>query len=227
MPIERFPSVPAKSEITLTARNEPRPPRFLFFDNNHLVQLQSDWYAYNWRKTPFKPDYERYESGRSRFKTYLAKLRTFLREELSAEFQPKQGEVTYVNHIPVSSLEGDPGPLGMLLNDVQPRAGQYLPEPRYANASWGYDIRNSTKYAAVSTSFKYAPRLTSKSGHATRNTKFDPAPRVANLHLAISTGVLKLPRSRGREWIVRGFQDVTTSSNTRDVGVIDKREALT
>ena len=205
MPIERFPSVPAKSEITLTARNEPRPPRFLFFNNNHLVQLQSDWYAYNWRKTPFKPDYERYESGRSRFKTYLAKLRTFLREELSAEFQPKQGEVTYVNHIPVSSLEGDPGPLGMLLNDVRPRAGQYLPEPRYANASWGYDIQAR----------EVRGRL-----HVTTRTEIDSKSGQPQITLILTArgepssgdidGVLGF-LDHGREWIVRGFQDVTTS----------------
>ena len=82
MPIERVPSVPAKSGVTLTVRNEPRPPRFLFFDDNHLVQLQSDWYAYNWRKTPAKPHYERYESGRTRFKRYLTALSDFLTNEL-------------------------------------------------------------------------------------------------------------------------------------------------
>ena len=49
-------------------------PRFFCSSGSDLVQLQQDWFAYNWRKTPESPDYTRYEKGRAKFAQHLATL---------------------------------------------------------------------------------------------------------------------------------------------------------
>ncbi len=72
VPVERFPPAPPGKELSVTVHVEPPSPRFLFSTDNHLVQIQSDWFAYNWRKTPENPDYGRYEAGRERFEAHLA-----------------------------------------------------------------------------------------------------------------------------------------------------------
>ena len=201
MPIERFPLTPAR-EVSLTLHNEPPPSRFMFHDGNHLVQLQSDWFAYNWRKTKSRPAYERYESGRSRFVRYLSKLSRFLAEEWSTDIQPAQCEVTYVNHISLSALDKHSGTLGTLLNDIQPKAGVYLPQPRYADASWGYDVETSSIRGRL---------------HVTARAEVGPEP---GSQVVLSLTARGAPVSRnvdgilsfldcGREWIVRGFQDIT------------------
>ena len=204
VPIERFPAEPVRREVSLTLRNEPLPPRLLFFDDNHLVQLQQDWYAYNWRKTPARPDYERYEEGRNRFKRYLYMLCDYLTNELSVEFHPKQGEITYVNRIPMSVLREDPGPLGLLLNDIQPAAGNYLPEPYYAEASWGYEFKDD----------KVRGRL-----HITTNREVDQGSGLPLVNLTLTARGIPVSNDvdsilrfldLGREWIVRGFHDITT-----------------
>jgi hypothetical protein len=55
VPVERFPAPPPKEEMSVRLRVGPPPTRFMFSDDNHLVQIQSDWFAYNWRKTPARP----------------------------------------------------------------------------------------------------------------------------------------------------------------------------
>ena len=204
MPIERFPPAPALSGVSLTFSNEPPPPRFFFSDDNHLVQLQSDWFAYNWRKTPNNPTYEHYEAGRDRFETYLSHLQEFIRSQFSTQLLTAQAEVTYVNRIPSADCHDHDGPLGLLLQDIQPSKGEYLPRPHYANASWGYDMQAA----------EILGRL-----HITVRTDVDPnttEPRVI-LSLTVRgsppssdiSGVLKF-LDCGREWIVSGFTDLTT-----------------
>ena len=170
------------------------------------MQLQSDWFAYNWRKTQDNPAYEHYEAGRDRFATYFSLLQDFVRSQLSTELLPAQAEVTYVNHIPAADCDDHSSPLGLLLQDIRPSKGDYLPRPHYTNASWGYDMQ------AVG----IQGRL-----HITVATDIDPNTTQPRIILSLTargspassdaSGVLRL-LDCGREWIVRGFTDLTTST---------------
>ena len=216
MPVERFPSPPAGSGVSLTLNNEPPPPRLLFSDENHLVQLQSDWLAYNWRKTKTNPTYERYEAGRQRFEKYFSELQRFVGSNFSAELLPAQAEVTYMNHIRSADCDDDGGPLGLLLQDIQPSMGHYLPRPQYANASWGYDME------AVG----ILGRL-----HITVRTDRDPDSADPRVVLSLTArgappssdidGVLRF-LDCGREWIVKGFHDLTTSTMHHRWGIRER-----
>ena len=206
MPIERFPSTSVAGGVSLTFRNEPPPPRFFFSDDNHLVQLQSDWFAYNWRKTPNNPTYEHYETGRDRFETYFMHLQEFVQGQLSAHLLPAQAEVTYVNHILSADCDDRDGPLGLLLREMQPSIGEYLPRPQYANASWGYDMQGDEMQGRL---------------HIAVRTDTDPRTTQPRVVLSLTArgspvssdieGVLRF-LDCGREWIVRGFTDITTST---------------
>ena len=206
VPVERFPAPPPREEMSVSLRVEPPPTRFMFSDDNHLVQIQSDWFAYNWRKTPARPDYERYEAGRERFQTYLEQFGAFLDTDLEARLQPVQCEVTYVNHISLPGPIGEAGPLGAILRDVQPTAGAFLPEPHDAEFSCRYEMHDddvvgrlhvSARTAAVdrdSEALQVVLTLTARGAPPSGDT----------------SGVLRF-LDAGRVWIVRGFEDLITS----------------
>ncbi|MCY3952240.1 MAG: TIGR04255 family protein [bacterium] len=206
VPVERFPAPPPREELSVRLRVEPPPTRFMFSDDNHLVQIQSDWFAYNWRKTLARPDYERYEAGRERFQSHLEQFSAFLHEDLEARLQPVQCEITYVNHVALVAPTAGAGPLGAVLRDVQPTVGAYLPEPHHAEFSSQYEMHAedvvgrlhvSARTAAVdrdSDALLVVLALTARG-----------APPSGDL-----SGVVRF-LDAGRVWIVRGFEDLTTS----------------
>lgn len=206
VPVERFPAPPPREEMSVSLRVEPPPTRFMFSEDNHLVQIQSDWFAYNWRKTPARPDYERYEAGRERFQSYLEQFSAFLEVDLEARLQPVQCEVTYVNHIALADSTEGTGPLGAVLRDVQPTAGAYLPEPHHAEFSSRYEMHAEDVVGRLHVSARTAAG--DRGSDALRvvlTLTARGAPPSGDL-----PGVLRFLDS-GREWIVRGFEDLTTA----------------
>ncbi|MCY4632759.1 MAG: TIGR04255 family protein [bacterium] len=206
VPVERFPAPPPREEMSVRLRVEPPPTRFMFSDDNRLVQIQSDWFAYNWRKTPARPDYERYEAGRERFQSHLEQFIAFLDADLQARLQPVQCEITYVNHIALPGPTDGAGPLGAVLRDVQPTAGAYLPEPHHAEFSSRYEMHAEDVVGRL--------HLSARTAAVDRDSD---APRVVLTLTARGappsgdlSGVLRF-LDAGRVWIVRGFEDLTTS----------------
>ena len=206
VPVERFPWVPPREELSIRLRVEPPPTRFMFSADNHLLQIQSDWFAYNWRKSATRPAYERYEAGRERFRAYLEKFSEFLEADLGAGLQPVQCEITYVNHIALRGPTAAAGPLGAVLRDVQPSAGAYLPEPHDAEFSSRYEMHAEDVVGRLHVSARTA--AVNRDSDALRvvlTLTARGAPASGDL-----SGVLRFVDS-GREWIVRGFEDLTTS----------------
>ena len=178
----------------------------MFSADNHLLQIQSDWFAYNWRKSATRPAYERYEAGRERFRAYLEKFSEFLEADLGAGLQPVQCEITYVNHIALRGPTAAAGPLGAVLRDVQPSAGAYLPEPHDAEFSSRYEMHAEDVVGRLHVSARTA--AVNRDSDALRvvlTLTARGAPASGDL-----SGVLRFVDS-GREWIVRGFEDLTTS----------------
>ena len=206
VPVERFPAPPPREEMSIRLRVEPPPTRFMFSDDNHLVQIQSDWFAYNWRKTPARPDYERYEAGRERFQSYLGRFSAFLEADLEARLEPVQCEITYVNHIALAGPTERAGPLGAILRDVQPTGGAYLPAPHHAEISSQYEM--------------HADDVVGRLHVVARSAAVDRDSDARRVVLTLTArgappsgdllGVLRF-MDAGRVWIVRGFEDLTTS----------------
>lgn len=117
MPTERL-GAPHMPQIEFRVGPLPSKTRSWLISENdeRLIQLQSDWFAYNWRKRV--SEYDHYEQGRENFETYFRKFETYLKEYKLGTVSPTQCEVTYVNHIATPS--GGHGDLADVLTVVNP-----------------------------------------------------------------------------------------------------------
>ncbi|HUP15328.1 MAG TPA: TIGR04255 family protein [Acidimicrobiia bacterium] len=109
MPIERLDGPPGLPSIELRLETTIRP-RMLFVteDDQELIQVQADWFAFNWRRpSGASVEYSRYPTGRERFETYFDKFLAFVEETQTGKIVPHQCEVTYINHVPSSLSELD------------------------------------------------------------------------------------------------------------------------
>jgi uncharacterized protein (TIGR04255 family) len=109
--VEQAPIVVATEtfDSTSTASDSPQvevlagalAPRLWFVneEDSDLVQLQNDWFARNWRKTPSGAPYPRFPAVMVQFERNLSDLLDYLHKEGLGSFQPTQCEVTYINHV--------------------------------------------------------------------------------------------------------------------------------
>lgn len=206
-PVERFGSDWGSFELQLKLSEVPPPTRSWFVGGNNVVQLQSDWFAWNWRKTEEEPDYIRYDRGRERFERWFTQLERFVVEEIKSHLVPIQCEITYVNQIELTEDDLTIGPLGNVIRGARPSAGDFLPSPDGAQAVWSYIMPNTENgvgrlhLSAVST----ADRSTGARGIRLMFTARG-RPRQESL-----SGTLAF-FDQGHEWIVRGFKDATTDT---------------
>lgn len=110
-------------------------PRLWFIDSvgSHLVQVQADWLARNWRKVPGAPPYPSYAQLSDAFVAAFEQFRGWLRAEELPDPSVTQCEVTYIDHIEIP--EGiDPGHLGSVLQLEM--AGLDHPEGQQLATSW-------------------------------------------------------------------------------------------
>lgn len=109
--------IPLKQSIVLPFQimDGPPAPRIWFkaTDDTQLIQIQTDRFMHNWRKTNPGDQYPRYAKMREAFAQELRKFEKFLRDEHLGKLMPDQCEITYINHI--SSSEGFED-LGKVLN---------------------------------------------------------------------------------------------------------------
>jgi hypothetical protein len=101
MPIEQLvPAGAAQPSISFGISAGVPLPRLWFLNDpgTELAQLQTDWFARNWRKRGADDNYPRYPAIRSAFERDLTGLSDFLNEQGGALY-PRQCEVTYINHV--------------------------------------------------------------------------------------------------------------------------------
>jgi uncharacterized protein (TIGR04255 family) len=101
--IERFDSEPAEAEITFT---EIPLPRIWFEteDENGLIQIQRDRFLHNWKQGATKETYPHYQNVFEKFSSHLHTFESFLQEQQIGTVEPRQYELTYVNHIPQGTV---------------------------------------------------------------------------------------------------------------------------
>ncbi len=220
-PVEQFGQDSGTSAVALRIGASGPSPRFFCSSGNDLVQLQQDWFAYNWRKTSEKPDYTCYEKGRAKFGRWLTEFGSHIRETLGAELVPTQCEVTYINHIPLEDEDLALGPFGAVLRDIQPRSGAFLPLPETSRHASAYVIPDDEGsplgrlHVAVDRAWAGEQRqpivLLSLTARG--------APRATEI-----SSVLEF-LDLGRRWVVKGFVDMTTASFHQRWGLSPDQEA--
>jgi len=190
-----------ESELT----NVPPLPRIWFVHSNEsgIIQVQRDRFLQNWRKTRPDDEYPRYLKVYGSFQDHLQKFRQFLNEADLGEIQPLQYEMSYVNHIPLGEGWTKKSEIGEVFPDCSWRSDAVRFLPEFEGFSW----RAAFPLPAGS------GRLHVKAQHVVRLTDQRPMFLLDLTARGIGVdGSLNGMRSwfdTAREWIVRGFTDLT------------------
>ena len=190
----------------------PSIPRvwFLTDDETHLIQLQRDRFLYNWKQVKSEDQYPRFPIVMGGFETMLTKFEEFLRTNDLGNIEPTQFELSYVNHIAKGDGWTELQDVGHVFPDFSwRRTSRFLPPPEGANWHTTFTFPDKTG------------RLHSQIQHATRVSD-EREILVFNLTArGIGASVLR-PAMRewfeqAREWIVRGFADLTDENVQKSV----------
>ena len=218
---ERLPLAPASESfdppspprVEVAFEDKPPAPRVWFVNDEktELLQIQPDRFIHNWRKVGEGDAYPRYERIRERFREEVSAFEEFLKEERLGELTVNQCEVTYVNHIERAGEWEHHGEVGKLLTNWAPLpAAAFLPAPEDAVLRWRYRITGvdgpvGRLHVAVQPSWSVADgRPVWVMNLMARGT-----PVGAGIEAAFEFFNL------GREWVVRGFADLTSDSMQR------------
>ena len=192
--------------VQISFGNKPPAPRvwFLSADRTSLIQVQNDRLVYNWRKANQQADYPRYEQVRSRFRKHVEVFAEFLVDADLGEISVNQCEITYVNQFPRRLAEAESGDAGEVFTNWRSRQGStFLPTPEDVALRWRF-------------------RMSERNGPGRLHVMAQPAwdltrQPIWTLNLMargrpVGTGIDDAFAflDRGREWIVRGFADLTT-----------------
>jgi uncharacterized protein (TIGR04255 family) len=211
--------VEPKVQLELMDKPQPRV-WFLNESGNELVQMQHDRFIHNWRKVAEGDVYPRYEQIRETFADELAGFDRFVRDEGLGAVIPTQCEVTYVNHIHAGHGWRDHGDIDRVMSVWQrASAAAFLPGPE--------DVRFAARYPMRDGAGNFCGRLSASVQPARLvqdNSKimvFTLTARGATQPAGDLRGVMPF-MDMAREWIVRGFADLTTEAMHKVWGRRDK-----
>jgi uncharacterized protein (TIGR04255 family) len=208
--IERF------DELTqLSFEIGPLPPLpriwLIHKDGTRLLQIQRDRFLHNWKKAKLEDEYPRYSRVKEMFFDQLAKFQVFLEGNNLGAIEPVQFEMTYINHIPLGDGWDRLGEVGKVFPDFsfRPTEGRFLPEPSGMMWRTVFDL----------------PDKLGRLHAVIRNVKMkEKGLPVLLLDLTVrgigedrSSEGMKLWFDVAREWIVRGFEDLTREELQRVV----------
>ncbi len=185
---------------------------FLSEDERHLVQLQGDRLIVNWRKRDPSDTYPRYARLRPNFEERLSELRGCLADARRADPAVSLVEVTYVNELAWPDVR--PGdvhpPLSRVLRAFRDEGGTgFLPRPEDAM------LQSRFRISDPETGTDPAGRLHTALQPAFRAEDLTPIyilKMTAHLVMQMSddAGIVRA-LDLGREWVVRGFDEVTST----------------
>jgi len=104
MPIEAL-GIGARAGLSFELSAMPPSPRLWFLDSDkaHLIQLQRDFIAFNWRRVDNGTDYPRYSRMREAFSNAIRRLESYASDLGLGSLTPTQAEISYFNHIEVDA----------------------------------------------------------------------------------------------------------------------------
>lgn len=182
----------------------PLPRVFLITgDSNYVIQLQSDFFAHNWRKVKVDDAYPSFEKAKGIFLDKWELFRDFIRDNKLGDLNLLRYEVTYVNHF-AEEVQGE-FPLAISkyspLISLRETGKDFLPNPRALSADLQFEIGGSKGILKVS--FRQGVRPLDQKNvmqmelAARADAKPDGSDMLGWLEVA-------------HEWIVRGFTELTT-----------------
>jgi uncharacterized protein (TIGR04255 family) len=185
---------------------EPISSRFWFISESgsELIQVQRDRFTTNWRKVTGEETYPRYDrSIRPRFIKEFARFQSFVTSAGLGSIEPQQCEVTYVNNIVRGEAWDTFADLSRLFSFWSGRGSSgFLPEPESLNFSGSFlmpekrgRLRFSVQHAISSTDMREIVQVQITARGRPASTTDEDVWAWLDF---------------GRDWIVRGFTDLTT-----------------
>ena len=175
-------------------------------DDHELIQVQSDRFLFNWRQGESDVEYPRYEkSVRPAFEKHWSHFLEFLKSEDMEQPDILQCEVTYVNHILKGEGWNTASDWGQVVKPLKTDSThEFLPPLEVGNFSFNYTMPAEKG------------RLRVKGSQAVRK---EDGRQIIVLELTArgkpdssSTRDILNWLDLGREWVVRGFTDITTET---------------
>ena len=203
--IENFDRSASKPQSSMQILTEPEMRCwFVDEDDKTLVQIQKDRFIYNWRKTDTNDKYPHYEdSVRPAFEQVWKEFNNFVNQEQLGNLNILQCEVTYINHLEIGigwESTSDFGKVFTTLTD--PERGEFLPLPEALSFNSAYQMPEKSGRLRVSVK----PAFRNKDGKEILQLTLTARVKPSEGDFASLMRCLDL----GREWVVRGFADLTT-----------------
>ena len=176
---------------------------FLHREGTGIVQVQRDRFLHNWKKAKPEDNYPRYKEVKRLFRERHASFVEFLTENQLGGIDPLQYEMTYVNHIVQDEGWSNLEDIGNVFPDFPWKLdeGRFLPVPPSRNLRLSFDLPDNVGRLHV----------TIRNG-VRRNDKKDVLLfelTVRGMPPDTSTEAMWSWFDLAREWIVRGFVDLT------------------
>ena len=200
--IEQFVGLEA---VEVELPTEPPLPRIWLVhkDENGLIQVQRDRFLHNWKKIRPQDQYPRYGYVKDLFEQHLATFEKFLAELNLGSLAVRQYEMTYVNHISQGEGWETLSDLASVFPDFawRDRPERFLKVPQGRNLRLTFPVPDKSA------------RLHATIRNAVRPDDQRPLVLFELTVRGIGTDTSRQAMWRwfdvAREWIVRGFADLT------------------
>lgn len=202
--IERFDHLAQTEQPSIEFLDRPPLPRLFFLDSNEnwVLQVQHDRFLHNWKRMQDSDHYPRFNAVSERFFAAWTEFLNFLDSQNIPSPNITQLEVTYINHIPVErgktvidEIETD----FMDLSWAQDH--EFLPRPELV--TWTSTFRLPENQGRLHISLRPGQRRKDKTSVLLLELTARGIPKSCTMPEIKSWFAL------GREWVVRGFADIT------------------
>ena len=203
--IESPEAMPVRLQLELQEKLDPRC-WFLTDDKQRLIQVQNNRFLYNWRKGDSATPYPEYDASvRPAFARESKRFSDFLSTVGLGPIEVLQGEVTYVNHLEIGKGWLSAADLTNVLRCwAEPKGGTFLPSPEGVSLDVRYRFPKNLGRLHVS----LRPAVRNTDGAEILQLKLTARGRPEGSDL--DSALIWL--DTGREWVVRGFADLTTDA---------------
>lgn len=175
---------------------------FLATDGQYLIQIQRDRFVFNWRKLAPTHQYPRYDAHlRPTFRKEYEAFLAFLKKTGVETPEIHQCEITYVNDLPAESFADA---LSLFAPWWGGGTDGFLAKPSNLNLNGSFDMPNEVGRLHFAAERKIRQQDQSNVIHFRLTARGQPA--GSNVEHALTW------IDKGREWVVRGFADLTSRS---------------
>lgn len=185
---------------------------YIHSSSNNVIQLQNDRFLFNWRFVRAGDEYPRFENIKSSFQECIKLFCKFVEECGIGEISPLECELSYINHISSGDGWSEPAQIGNLFKDIfwANSGNRFLTNP--VSVGWVAKFELPDNCGYMTSSIKQATRADTKT----------PMFIFENTSRGLSKDTDSVESiwdwfDVAHEWIVKGFEDLTTESAQKEI----------